>query len=1206
MTGMKIINLFNIRSRFLRSAHLERDFHDPTALSGYVRTDFIKQCCDRIGEGLRPKSGRRAWRVTGDYGSGKSSFALLVASALARRDSKLPPQLVRVFDFKKLGVAEPAFLPVLVTCSRQSLSTSILRALHKSISAVYKRGAKSKPAERIERLLNAKTEPSEEQIIDAILDANSQIIADSKGKGLLIVVDELGKFLEFAALNPHRQDVFVLQRLAEAASRSGDEPLLVVCLLHQGFNAYAEHLNQSAQREWEKVAGRFDEIIFNQPLEQVGHLIASALDVRVDQIPRPQASSILHAMEQAVELGWFGAAQQRPLVELATRLYPLHPMVLPVLIRVFRRFGQNERSLFSFLLSNEPFGLQPFSERRLHNAEPYRLHNLFDYVRTNFGHKLSVHSYRSHWNLIESVIESYATDEALHIEILKTVGILNLLNDEFLATEQTVVCAVAGDDAGQQRQVRAALEKLQRVKRVLYDRGRGRGLCLWPHMSVDLEKAYDDARRAVQTPQRVASLIKEYLETRPIVARRHYIETGNLRHFDVQYCSVTELPGLFSDSARDADGFIVVPLCESVEERNVAIEFAHLNELKDRPSWAVAVPEPLSNLASLVQEVQRWEWVATNTLELNADKYGREEVSRQLRAAKEQLERRLQSQVGFKQFGERTSLAWFHQGKALKIRDGRHLLSELSRICDETYSEAPCIHNELVNRRSLSSAAARMRLIERMFTDGKAAWLGMNPDKKPPEMSMYLSVLLNTGIHQEHQGTWRIGEPHHRSDEKCRVLPTLRKIRAIVQREPDALVEVSGLFEELRKPPFGVRDGMIPLLLTVFAVAHEQDVAFYKDGSFLREMTSEVMLVLTKQPERFEIQYCKIEGVRAELFQKLLTVLEVKATSDRKVELLDVVKPLCVFVAQLPTYVHNTKKLSSTALGVRDVILSAREPAPLLFDDLPKACGFEPFSPTTSAGKEVQLFVKGLKAALDELRAAYPELQQRLRILLREAFDLPGGFQQFRTALARRAEQVVLGVNEPKLRAFCLRLMDDNLPESEWLESLGSFLALKPPAKWHDTEEDLFTQELGPLTTRFHRVESIVFVDGKPSNDGVGIRLAITQANGEEHEQVIPFIADEENALRDLQGQFEALLNKHAHETSTNSAQASPGPEDAFRNNGGRNPLEMGEPVCAVGTGCIRWRNRDDSRLYHAVAPVGRSGEARIARLESGVHGPLW
>lgn len=1128
MAEKRIIDLFSIRNRFLRSAHLERDFHDSDALSGYIPTDFIRECCDRVGDGLRPKSGRRAWRVTGDYGSGKSSFALLLANALGGRDHSLPPQLRRVIDFRRQGVERPALLPVLVTCSRQPLGTSILRALHARISEAYTRGAKSKSSLEIQRLLSGKVEPTVEQIVEIILAVNAQLIADAKGDGLLLILDELGKFLEFAALNPHRQDVFVLQRLAEAASRSGSEPLFVVCLLHQGFNAYADHLNQPAQREWEKVAGRFDEIVFNQPIEQIGHIIASALNVRADQIPKAQVSAMRQAMQRAVGFGWFGATQRQPMIELAAKLYPLHPTVLPVLIRVFKRFGQNERSLFSFLLSNEPFGLQAFCDQRLHGAEPYRLHNFFDYVRTNFGHKLMVHSYRSHWNLIESIVDSYASDEAIHIQILKTVGILNLLNDDLQPTEDSVVSAVAGEDHALQRQARGALDKLQRVKRVLYDRGRRHGLCLWPHTSVDLEKAYDDARRAIQTPQRVAALIKEHLETRPIVARRHYIETGNLRHFEVRYCSITELSELASASITTADGIIIVPLCETISERDVALAFTNTDELRTRSNWLIAVPQPLSNLASLVQEVQRWEWVITNTGELNADKYGREEASRQLQAARAQLERRIQSQIGFKQFGERTSLEWFHQGSPIEIKDGRHLLSELSRFCDDTFSQAPHIHNELVNRRNLSSAAAaaRMRLIEKMFTYGTCELLGMDANKKPPEMSMYLSVLFNTGIHHEHDGAWRIAEPHGNRDKKCNVLPTLKKIRSIVQERPDARINITDLFDELRRPPFGVRDGMIPLLLTVFAIAHEQDVAFYKDGSFLREMTGEHMLMVTKHPSRFEIQYCKIEGVRADLFEKLLKVLEIKQRGERRAELLDVVKPLCVFAAHLPGYVHNTKKLSPTALAVRDAILAAREPSKLLFDDLPKACGFDAFSANTAAAKEVQAFIRGLKAALDELRAAFPELQNRLRKLLRETFDLPGSFQQFRSMLARRAEQVVLGVNEPKLRTFCFRLSDEQLPESEWLESLGSFLALKPPTKWHDAEEDLFGQELGPLATRFHRVESIVFVNGKPAQSGIGIRLAITQANGTEHEQVIHFAVDEENRLRELQMQFEALLSK--------------------------------------------------------------------------------
>ena len=1131
MTDPRISDLFDIKSRFLRSAHLERDFDDADALSCYVPTDFVQSCFDRIGEGLRPRSGHRAWRVTGDYGSGKSSFALLLAHALAGRDHKLPPQLLRVVDFKKHGVARPQFLPVLVTCSRQPLATSILRAVHRSLTGVYRRGAKAKPAAHIQRLLDAKAEPSDEQIIDAVLEANSQLIADSKSQGLLLLIDELGKFLEFAALNPHRQDVFLLQRLAEAASRSGDEPLFVVCLLHQGFNAYADQLSQPSQREWEKVAGRFDEIVFNQPVEQVGHLIASALNVRVERFPKAQTSSLRQAMEQTVELGWFGAvqAQRQPLLNLAPRLYPLHPTVLPVLIRLFQRFGQNERSLFSFLLSNEPFGLQPFSDLRLNEARPYRLHDLFDYVRTNFGHRLTVQSYRSHWNLIESVIESYATEEPLHVQVLKTVGLLNLLNDNLLATEESVVCALAAGDPAHQRQVKAALDKLQKVKRVLYDRGRSGGFCLWPHTSADLEKAYDDARRAVQTPQRVSSCIRDYLETRPIVARRHYIETGNLRYFDVRYCTVAELAGLLNECASTADGLILVPLCETVGERELALEFVRTPELEERPNWLVAVPQPLSNLASLVQEVQRWEWVGTNTSELNADKYGREEVSIKLRTARQELERCVRTLIGFGRFAGCAGLSWFNRAEPLRIHDGRHLLSELSRIFDETYPLAPRIHNELVNRRNLSSAAAaaRMRLIERMVADSHRPSLGMDPQKSPAEMSMYLSVLRNTGIHDVREGYWGIREPDLRLDERCRVVPTLRTIREVLSQRPDARMNVAALYERLREPPFGVRDGMIPLLLAVFAIAHHRSVAFYKDGSFLRELTGESMLVLTKQPHRFELQLCRIEGFHMELVQELLAVIGHDARADGRVELLDVVRPLCASVAHLPGYAHHTKRLSATTSTIRDLILNAREPVHLLFTELPNACGLGPFPPDISASRRVAPFVRSLTRALGELRSAYPELQQRLKRTLREAFDVPGEFREFRTFLAARAEHVILGVCEPGVRAFCLRLIDAKLPEADWIDSLGSLLALKPPANWQEADEDVFARELGRLASSFRRVEAMLFGRAATSAKNVGIRVTITQATGFERDAVIYSRPQEERRIQEVQRDFESLLAQH-------------------------------------------------------------------------------
>jgi hypothetical protein len=1081
-----------------------------------------------MAHGLNPNSGQRAWRMTGDYGSGKSSFALVLAHLFADSASQLPKELRRHDSALGLASKRPRFVPVLVTCSRQALGTSILKALHQTLSRTLGRNSRSRAAIDIQRLLDQQEQATDDQVFDAIIDANRRIIADSKGKGLLLILDELGKFLEFAALHSDRQDVFLLQRLAEAAARSGKEPLFVVCLLHQGFNAYSDLMNQSAQREWEKIAGRFEEIIFDQPIEQLAEMIGSALSVNTGAIIRERANGLNADMARTIELGWFGRVRGPSLLHAGPRLYPLHPTVLPVLIRTFRRFGQNERSLFSFLLSNEPFGLQTFSERRIGQDDRYCLHHFYDYVRANFGHRLSSQSYRSHWNLIDSVIESFATEDEYQLKVLKTVGMLNLLDDgDLVPTETALLCALECHRGSKEKAVRIALEKLHKGKRILYDRGRARGLCLWPHTSVDLERAYDKASRSVEAPRRVAGSIAEYLETRPIVARRHYIETGNLRHWEVRYCPVSNLDDVLTGQADDADGVIMVPLCETAVERKTALEWVQTAKLRQRNDLLVAVPKPLDNLAALLQEVQRWDWISTNILELNADKFAREEVSRQRAAARTQLEKRIQNFIGWKQLSGQVTLDWFYKGRELKLTNGRQLLEKLSDILDHVFSLAPCLHNELVNRRSLSSAAAaaRMRLIERMFAHFDEEFLGMDGDKKPPEMSMYLSVLRLPGLHRKHDRIWKLAEPRQQADS-ARILPTLERIAQLVESEPDKRVNIADLFKELRKPPYGVRDGVIPLLLSVFAIAHDKDLAFYKDGSFVREMAGESLLVLTKAPERFDIQFCKIEGVRAELFQKLLAVLDVKSPKERDVELLDVVKQLCVFVAQLPAFVLHTKRLSSPALRVRDAILEAREPARLLFLDLPEACGFDAIRSDSKENQSIQAFVKALKESLDELRTAYPTLQDRLRKQLQSAFQLQKSSRESRKAIGVRSERVLLTVTEPKLRAFCLRLMDSNLAEPDWLESIGSFLALKPPSKWHDVEEDLFNTEILEVATRFRRVESILFSNGKRDGEAVAVRLSITQANGMEHERVVHYAFDEEQKLRELEVQFGALLAK--------------------------------------------------------------------------------
>jgi hypothetical protein len=1134
MTNPPISTIHRYSSRFLRSTDLVRDFHDPKGLDGYALTNFARSCLTRISDGLRIDSSRRAWRLTGDFGSGKSSFALLLANSLRGGHEHLPKHL-REDVLAAMPIAKRQhYITVLVCGSREPISTAILRSLLGVLEELYTRGAKSALEHSIGQALKSKNTSSQEAL-ELIDEANAKVIQTGKGDGLLLILDEVGKFLEYAALNPEEQDIFFLQQLAEKAARSGKHPLFVVCLLHQGFNAYAEQLAQTTQREWAKVADRFDEILFQQPLDQIAFLVASAIDPETTKIPSRLTTAAESVMKGAIKLGWYGtSAGREALQNLPARLFPLDPTVLPVLVRVFQRFGQNERSLFSFLCSHEPFGLRAFAQQDLNEqTRPYQLADFYDYVRTNFGHRLGVVSYRTHWNVIESTIETHNASDPLELRVLKTVGILNLISaDDLRPTNDAVALAVAGDSSKQQAEVAKLLARLT-GQRYLHFRGETRGYSLWPYTSVDIDTRLEEAKRVNPHVPKISQAIADELDTQPIVARAHYIRSGNLRYFDVVYCRPNELTAKAGEYQTSADGFILVPLCETEIESKTCKAIA--KDLPERGDLIrlIAVPRALSHLNQSALDALRWEWVQSNTPELNNDRFAREEVQVHLHEARNRLRTQIQLFLGLNRINGQSSLTWFYfdskQLKTFQFRSGRQALHLLSTLCDGVYHRAPQIKNELVNRHNLSSAAtaARMRLVELMFTHGDKVELGLPPDRRPPEKSMYLSVLQQAGLHRLVNGTWAIGEPIN--SDPARVKPVLHKIKALLVKQPDTRLPVSYIIEQLRRPPFGIRNGLFPILLAVIAIQDEQEIAFYEDGTFLRDVGRDAFLRMTRAPEKFEIQFCKIEGVRSELFQRLFQLLELPGNAGQNVELLDVVRSLCQFVAQLPDYVRNTKRLTSTAIAVRTVILDAREPIKMVFHDLPQACGLAKFE----VGKPVpagstQKFVLTLKEALDEMRATFFNLQRRMADALKQEFACTGQVaSQYRHKITARAERLLVQVTENKLKAFAFRLFDSTSSEPEWLESVGSVLALRPPNKWKDEDEDTFLRELEALCGRFKRAESAAFGRSANGEGSRGLRVAVTQADGSEREEVIHIDAAEEDSLLKLQEQISRVIGSN-------------------------------------------------------------------------------
>ena len=96
-------------------------------------------------------------------------------------------------------------------------------------------------------------------------------------------------------------------------------------------------------------------------------------------------------------------------------------------------------------------------------------------------------------------------------------------------------------------------------------------------------------------------------------------------------------------------------------------------------------------------------------------------------------------------------------------RRGGRCRASCPRCAMRTSRVRPPIRNELLNRRALSTSAARAarrNLMEAMILRGDVAQLGFKGS--PPEVSMYRSLLEQHGFHRRRGDTWRFGPPRTR------------------------------------------------------------------------------------------------------------------------------------------------------------------------------------------------------------------------------------------------------------------------------------------------------------------------------------------------------------------------------------------------------------------------------------------------------------
>ena len=1094
-----------VRGRFHRSVHLPHDWSAPHDPNDYLATPTLLEIAGQILGELERPGGARAWTVTGPYGSGKSAFAMFLTDMLAVRR----PKHVQAAQLRKqhLRGAKP-LRPLLVQAERAPLMPALLGTMLDTGAANRDLG------DRTRRWLEA---PAGEGTVGVRL--LIEFAAACSG-GLLLIVDELGKYLEYAAREPG-EDIYLLQQIAEAAARSGP-PLLFIGILHSGFGEYVTEAGEARRAEWQKVQGRFRDVAFSLPGEQSLDLVGSALETDFrNGIGRAYERRFEHIVGMAALRGLF----THP--ELKRRVFgclPLHPATALILWPLFRsKVAQNERSLFAFLTGHEPHGFQEFVARQTElgtSAPLFGLPALYDYVTNGLGMAVLTGRDSRQWSLIEHAIERVpAAAPPLARALVKSIGLLALYGEASgLRAGRDLLCAVFDDTAP--ANVDEALSLLERESIVIFRR-HSKAFGLWEGSDVDLDAAFEMARRQHIEEPLYRRLLRA-ARPRPLVARAHHVRTGTLRFFEPRLAAADtdSLKEALSQPVK-ADGLVLFLVDASLDEKTRGERVRKLGRtLKSAKPVLMAVPRSPAQLGEALDELECWEWIRESLPEMEGDPVARQEVLARSADARLRFERTAGHTLGLlgHVIDPRAS-TWIFEGQecAPQPKHPRDLQGLISNICGEAYSKAPPLHNELLNRHDLSSAAAaaRRNLLERMLADGHQERLGISGF--PPEYSMYEAMLAKGGFHHRDDDRFRLrapsSDPAHSSWK-----PAWEEVEAFLKNARGQQRPLTELFETLKAPPYGLREGPLPVLFTAALVIKGRELALYEDGIFVPEIGIEALERLVRRPHTFALRCYQLDARERQVIEVLSKEIGQPREVDKEPlgceeQLIATVRQLVGLAQDLPPYTQYTRGgLSAPVRAVRDLLGKARDPLALMWQDLPQALGVD-----IGRTNGPQAFAKALVDSLLELKGAFPRLLDTVEEEMRTVFGMNEHDSNLQESLRCRALPLLKYAGDPRLRLFLKEAAHEGGNNGrDWREALARTAAGgKPPSHWRDDDVDACATQLRVLATECDALSELVAATGGDAAATVA-SIGLLEPGAGERRAVVACAGDEAKPVADL------------------------------------------------------------------------------------------
>ncbi|MBS1733623.1 MAG: hypothetical protein JST02_10030 [Bacteroidetes bacterium] len=976
----------------------------------YIVTPNTKGIFSHIVNDLN--TGIKAHTIIGAYGIGKSSFLLAMQQTLTRKH-------IHFKEYEKQLKQLPTYEFVNIVGEYSSLISALAEEFG----------------------VSGKNYTSKD-VIKAI--QNKYTTLGKKGKGLAITIDESGKFLEYASNHKPEAELYFIQQLAELVNKA-DCDMMLTTTLHQDFNAYAAGLNKSQQQEWDKVRGRLKDIVFNEPVEQLLFLASERLSQKSS---KERIDSSFDKLFKCIQSSKAFPLREYLEASFAKKLLPFDILSAAVLTLALQKYGQNERSLFSFIESNDYLGLQDKID-----GPYYSLPQVYNYLLNNFYSSISTPKNNPPWSAIREALEKaegnikpeFIPDA---IAILKSIGLLNMfasasgkLDLSFYINYGKLALGIK-----QPEKVIAELEKFKLVK---YTKHNFR-YSLQTGTDIDIDLAIDEAGRMVEMVSNVVHHLNQHFDLPFIAAKSVSYKTGTPRFFQFKLSEepINEIPEgeidgfvnlIFSDDKK-----IKQQIQEHSKQCNEAILFGYYKNTNE--------------IKRLLNEIQK---IKAAIIAHKNDKAAVKEFI----AVEEHYKRLLNHYVLGGIYSNNENVIWYYQGIQVNITDEKSFNQTLSHICEQVYSAAPVFRNELMNKTKISGqiSKARNTLLQKLLVQTSEYNIGFLDSEFPPEKSIYLALIKNTGIHHNQEGFWQLDKPTNKSfHELWKAGERFLHSSKGKERNLQEFIDI------LSSKPFKLKQGFIDYWVPIFMLIKNDEFALYENDIFIQELTGDIFELLNKKPGLFSIKAFDVSGLKLQLFNRYRILLnQAESNQPNSKTFIQTVKPFISFYRQLPEYAKQTNRLHKHTIALRQIITKAKDPEKTFFEDFPTAFGYS-MNELSKSSKLADKFIEQLQASIRELRTAYDGLIDRFEsYFIKDIIGTNTEFPTYRGIIKKRFEGLKSHLLLANQKPFYARLQSELNDRKAWLASIAQACINKPLNNITDEDELVLFDRLRDLVYEF-------------------------------------------------------------------------------------------------------------------------------------------